>query len=236
MRRTAWGWVLLVLAAATTVAVGVWQNEHWFDTDITHLVPADAADDPVDRALRHDRPGLSGELLVLLRGPEGAVLEAAEAAREPLLATDGLSLADAGRGEALIQSLMPYRFGLMAERQQADFRADPVAAYKREVRRRLARPAPALGPAFNEDPAGLLMDYLAALPTPYPGFRESGGIRHAQRDGQGVAFLPLQLEGAFSAPVQERVGEALGAARDAAAEACQECDGHRAGPVRHRTA
>lgn len=224
-------WLLLFAAAATTVAVGVWQQDGWLDTDITHLVPADEADDPVDRALRHDRPGLSGELLVLIRGPADNVLVAAEAARDPLLATEGLALAGAGQDQALVQSLMPFRFGLLAENQRDAFRADPVAAYQRQVRRRLARPAPALGPAFNEDPAGLLVDWLSALPTPYPGFRETGGIRHTQRDGEGIAFLPLQLEGAFAAPVQEAVTAALATARDAVAAQCDDCELLATGPV-----
>ncbi len=230
IRTLAWIALLAVLVALALARTG---EEGPLDTDVTHLLPEEHQDPLVAEAMSRNRLGVSDELLVLVRGPDPAAREAAEAVAGILQSEGGVRTPVREDTEQLAELLEDYRFGLLADDRREAMRLAPSASYLDAVRARLARPAPGIGLSIDRDPAGLFADYLTTLPAPYPGFRESGDLWQREAQGETLWLFPGQLEGnAFAEATQIRVTEALERAREVAAERCPDCLVQATGPVR----
>ncbi|MCP1727720.1 putative exporter [Natronospira proteinivora] len=228
-------WLLMILAGLAVLLVWLPQQHpagDWLDSDITHLMPAEHQDPLIARAMGRDRIGATGEWLLLIEGPGEASAAAAGQVREIIRDSEVAQPLAMGDPQTLLEALKPYQFALLRPATLERLRLDPAGYYWRTVQGRLARPSPATGRSFDQDPAGFLGEYLSHQPSPYPDFQRREGLWYQAGDDQDRWLLPLSLSGnAFETPVQTAHQATLAQVEQAVAQACPDCRLSSTGPV-----
>jgi predicted exporter len=192
------------------------------ETDIMALLPAAERDADLDRRIKLFATRLGRGLVFLVGARDFEV--AAAAARgfgDALRAAPafGAVRVDLGADVTAAPGWLPWRDSLLAAADYGRLRSGQGALLGQEALERLYAPAAAPRPLpLTEDPLNLAGNFLVEQSAALPGARLRGGLLHvADGERSWIVVLAHTAGDAFSLADQDRVRDAVAAARAAAA-------------------
>ena len=236
-RVLAWGWlgILALLAVLLLLHVLPWRDP--IDTDLLALLPVDERNPHAETALKTLTRHGERELVLLVAAQNAAIAQrAAHMVRKKLRDAPLTPKLVQAQFDAMRDLYFPYRAGLMTEQ---DLRWLAKADQAAEVQRALALAYQLFAGGtsnWRDDPFGFFGNWMLQRGAASP-VRPYGDTLMVQTANRSYAVLFYQLtESAFSSDLQERLGEALAAARNDLAFEYPNVQLLRAGVVLHATA